>query len=38
MEPRFQRTSEVFVDPTSGRRMRVWIDPGSGERRYRAEG
>ena len=38
MEPRFQRTSEVFIDPTSGRRMRVWIDPGSGERRYRAEG
>ena len=38
MEPRFQRTSEVFVDPTTGRRMRVWIDPGSGERRYRAEG
>ena len=38
LESRFQRTSEVFVDPTSGRRMRVWIDPGSGERRYRAEG
>jgi hypothetical protein len=38
MEPRFQRTTEVFVDPTSGRRMRVFIDPGSGERRYRAEG
>ncbi|HTC85453.1 MAG TPA: hypothetical protein VK656_02050 [Candidatus Acidoferrum sp.] len=38
LESRFQRTTEVFVDPTSGRRMRVWIDPGSGERRYRAEG
>jgi hypothetical protein len=38
LETRFQRTTEVFVDPTSGRRMRVWIDPGSGERRYRAEG
>lgn len=37
LEPRFQRTAEVFVDPTSGRRMRVWTDPGSGERRYRAE-
>jgi hypothetical protein len=37
LEPRFQRTDEVFVDPTSGRRMRVWMDPRSGERRYRAE-
>jgi hypothetical protein len=38
LEPGFQRTNEVFIDPTSGRRMRVWIDAGSGERRYRAEG
>jgi hypothetical protein len=37
LEPRFQRTQEVFVDPTSGLRMRVWLDPASGERRYRAE-
>ncbi len=37
MESRFQRTDEVFADPTSGRRMRVWLDPTSGERRYRAE-
>jgi hypothetical protein len=37
MEPRFQRTEEAFVDPTSGRRMRVWLDRGTGERRYRAE-
>ncbi|MGZ8438271.1 MAG: hypothetical protein ACXW4H_05205 [Candidatus Limnocylindrales bacterium] len=37
LEPRFRRTSEVFVDPTSDRRMRVWLDEGSGERRYRAE-
>ena len=37
LEARFQRTDEVFVDPTSSRRMRVWLDPGSGERRYRAE-
>ena len=37
LETRFQRTDEVFVDPTSARRMRVWIDRQSGERRYRAE-
>ena len=37
LDPRFQRTEEVFTDPTSGRRMRVWLDPTSGERRYRAE-
>lgn len=34
LEPRFRRTDEVFVDPTSQRQMRVWLDPGSGERRY----
>jgi hypothetical protein len=38
LEARFQPTTEVLVDPPSGRRIRVWIDPGSGERRYRAEG
>ena len=37
MEPRFRRTDEVFVDPTTRRRMRVWLDPANGERRYRAE-
>ena len=37
MEPRFTSTDEVFVDPTSGRRMRVFMDPRTGERRYRAE-
>jgi O-antigen ligase len=37
LETRFQRTEEVFIDPTSGRRMRVWLDGLSGERRYRAE-
>ncbi len=37
LEPRFQPTDEVFVDPTSRRRMRVWLDPVRGERRYRAE-
>ncbi len=38
LEPRFRPTSEVFVDPSSGRRMRVYSDGASGERRYRAEG
>jgi hypothetical protein len=37
LEARFRRTDEVFVDPTSDRRMRVWLDGTSGERRYRAE-
>jgi len=37
MEPRFTSTEEVFVDPTSGQRMRVFMDPRTGERRYRAE-
>jgi hypothetical protein len=37
LDPRFRRSDEVFVDPTSGRRMRVWLDPSSGERRYLAE-
>ena len=38
LESRFQRTSEVFTDPTSGHRMRVWMDPRTGERRYLTEG
>ena len=37
MDPRFRRTDERFVDPTTGTAMRVWIDPTNGERRYRAE-
>ena len=37
IEARFQPTSEVFVDPTSGHRMRVLVDRGTGERRYVAE-
>lgn len=37
LEGRFRRTDEVFVDPTSNRRMRVWLDGTTGERRYRAE-
>lgn len=38
LEPRFRPTSEVFVDPTTARRMRVYADPATGERRYRPEG
>jgi hypothetical protein len=38
LEPRFRPTAEVFIDPTTGRRMRVVVDPASGERRYVAEG
>lgn len=30
-------TSEVFIDPATGQRMRVWYDPATGEREYRAE-
>ena len=37
IEPRFRRSDEVFIDPTSSRTMRVWVDPGNGERRYVAE-
>jgi hypothetical protein len=38
LDPRFRPTAEVFIDPTSGRRMRVVVDPANGERRYVAEG
>jgi hypothetical protein len=37
VEPRFRPTAEVFIDPTSGHRMRVLVDPATGERRYIAE-
>ena len=37
LEPRFRPTGEVFIDPTTGHRMRVVVDPASGERRYVAE-
>ena len=37
LEPRFQATEEVFIDPTSNLRMRVFLDPGTGERRYISE-
>ena len=33
----WQRTDEVFVDPTTDRRMRVWIDPVDGSRHYIAD-
>lgn len=35
--PPFQPTDEVFVDPTTRRRVRVYLDPGTGERRYHVE-
>jgi hypothetical protein len=38
VEPRFRPTDELFVDPTTGHRMRVHVDPRTGERRYVAEG
>lgn len=38
IEPRFRPTAELFIDPTTGQRMRVLIDPTNGERRYIAEG
>jgi hypothetical protein len=38
LDARFQRTEEVFTDPTSGHVVRVWLDPRTGERRYLAEG
>ncbi len=31
---RYQRTDEVFDDPTTGQRLRVWFDPVTGDRRY----
>jgi len=33
----WQRTDEVFVDPSTERRMRVWVDPVDGSRHYIAE-
>lgn len=34
----WERTDEVFVDPSTNRRMRVWVDPADGSRHYVAEG
>jgi hypothetical protein len=38
LDARFRRTTEQFIDPTTGRRMRVLVDPATGERRYVADG
>ena len=38
LESRFRPTTELFIDPTTGKKMRVLIDPSNGERRYIAEG
>ena len=37
LEPRFTRTEEIFVDPTTNVTMRVYMDAITGERRYIAE-
>lgn len=37
LEPRFKRTDEVFLDPTTNVPMRVYMDARTGERRYVAE-
>ncbi len=36
--PGFERTTEVFDDPTTGVRLRVWYNARTGERRYLPEG
>ncbi|MGH2467126.1 MAG: hypothetical protein ACRDGL_05295 [Candidatus Limnocylindrales bacterium] len=33
----FERTEEIFTDPTSGQLTRVWYDPTTGQREYRPE-
>ena len=30
----WQRTDEVFIDPSTNRTMRVWVEPGTGVRHY----
>lgn len=37
LDPRFRRTDETFVDPTTGVAMRVYLDGRTGERRYVAD-
>ena len=32
-----QPTTEAFIDPDTGRKMRVWYDPSTGQRDYRPE-
>jgi len=38
LPPGFRATTEVFVDPSTGLRMRVYLQPATGSRRYVAEG
>lgn len=33
----FRPTDELFIDPTSGYRLRVYLNPATGERRYFAD-
>jgi hypothetical protein len=33
----FRPTDELFIDPTSGQRLRVYINPATGDRRYYAD-
>ena len=33
-QPHWDRTDEVFKDPTTGRTMRVWLDRNDGSRHY----
>jgi hypothetical protein len=33
----FRPTDELFMDPTSGQRLRVYLNPATGERRYYGE-
>ena len=37
-DPGWQRTDEVFRDPSSDRVMRVWIDGRDGSRHYVPDG
>ncbi|REE70486.1 hypothetical protein A8990_13040 [Paenibacillus taihuensis] len=30
----FQRTAEIFIDPTTGIKQQVWFNPRTGERFY----
>ncbi|MGH9466594.1 MAG: hypothetical protein ACRD1Y_04510 [Terriglobales bacterium] len=36
-DARQRPTQEVFLDPTTGRRMRVYEDPSTGARSYRED-
>lgn len=30
----FEKTSEIFIDPTTGIKQQVWFNPKTGERHY----